>query len=74
MTVSFETKEETDVAAVARVPTPVIVESPKSEMQARRSLLIRILALIREHQRYANTQLETTTHPFQISVDKVEVV
>ena len=73
MTVSLESKEERDVVAVARIPTPVIVERPKSEMQARRSLLIRILALI-EHQRRRKIQLKVTTHPFQISVDKMEVM
>lgn len=33
--VSFESNEENDAAVVARVLTPVIVERPKSEMQAR---------------------------------------
>jgi len=74
MTVSFESKEERDEMAPARVLTPVIVERPKSEIQARRALLIRMLALIREHQRRANTQPETTTHPFQIPVDEVEAM
>ena len=71
MTVLLESKEERDVLAAARVPTPVIVERPKSEMQARRSLLTRILALIKGHQRQGNIRLKITTHPFQISMDEV---
>lgn len=74
MTVSLESKEERDVLAAARVPTPVIVERPKSEMQARRSLLTRILALIKGHQRQGNIRLKITTHPFQISMDEVEAM
>jgi len=53
MSVSFESKEVRDADEAARPLTPVIVESPKSEMQARRSLLIRMLALEKPYQKYA---------------------
>jgi len=70
MRVSFESKEERDAVA-ARALTPVTVERSKSEMQARRSLLIRMLASTKKHQRYADIKPRITTHPFQISVDEV---
>ena len=74
MTVLFESKEERDAAAPARVLTPVMVDRRKSEMHARRSLLIRILALVEGYQRCVDTQLEMTAHPFQISVREVETM
>jgi len=71
MAVSFESKEERDPVWVI---TPVIVERPKSEMQARRSLLIRMLALTKGRQRHAGIQPGIATNPFQISVDEVKAV
>ena len=73
MTVSLESKEESDVVAAARVLTPVTVERPKSERQARLSLLIRMLALINGGQRHVNIQLEIA-YSFQISVDEVKLM
>ena len=75
MTVSFESKEEREAAAAARVLTPLIVERPKSEIQARRSLLIRTLALTKDMRDTQSSNLVgTATHPFQISVDEMKAV
>ena len=46
MIVLFESKEESDAEAAPRVLAPVTVERSKSEMHARPSWLIRMLALI----------------------------
>ena len=74
MSVSFDSKEEKEAAAAARVLTPVIVERPKSAMQARRSLLIRMLALIEGCQKYVSIQHKIATHPFQISMDEAKAM
>ena len=60
--------------AVPRVLTPARVERPKSVMQARRSLLIRILAWVDEYQQYVSSKFKITAYPFQISMDHVEVM
>ena len=72
ITVSLESKEERDVAAVACVLAPVIVERPKSDMQARRSLSIRMLALKKGIQSQAGMRHGITTYPLQISVDEMK--
>lgn len=76
MAVSFESREKKDAAAIARVLTPAMVESPKSEIYALRSLLIRMLALTKKktHHGCASIQLKTATDPFQIPMDEVEAM
>ena len=48
MAVSSESKEERDTEAGARVLAPVTVERSKSDMHARRSLLIKMLAFMND--------------------------
>jgi len=57
MSVSFDSNEARDAAAATQFLTPVMVERPKSEMQARRSLLIRMLALEEVYQKYTMHKL-----------------
>ena len=48
MSVSFEINDVREALVEAQVTTPVMVERPKSAMQARRSLLIRTFAFVEE--------------------------
>ena len=48
MSVSFEINDACEAPAVAAVATPVMVESPKSAIHARRLLLISMFAYVDE--------------------------
>jgi len=74
MSVSFEIDDAQD--APAAVATPVMVERPKSAMQARQSLLISMFACIDEGDMSAEAfhLRNICLYPLQISVDHAEVV
>ena len=73
MSVSFEINDVRE--APAAVATPVIVERPKSAMQARRSPLISIFAYVDEGDvSVLGFQLKKHSCPLQISVDNAKVV
>ena len=54
--------------------TAVMVERPKSAMQARRSLLIKMFAFVDKMCEYGDVPSEENSYPFQISVDNPEVM
>jgi len=61
--------------APAAVATPVMVERPKSAMQARRSPLISMFACVDEGDMSVwRCLFKGTLYPFQISVDYAEAV
>jgi len=61
--------------AVALVVTPVMVDRPKSAMQARRSLLTSMFAFAGSGYKYGKVSFGgNETHPFQISVYHPEIV
>jgi len=73
MSVSLEINDARD--APAAVATPVMVESPKSPMQARQFPLISMFACVDEGDMNVRRHLfKGDLYPFQISVDYTEVV
>ena len=69
MSVSFEIKDAREAPAGAA--TPVMVERPKSAMQARRSPLINMFAFGCE---YGDGSFKRKLYPFQIPMDYAKVV